>query len=123
MKDKNPQPSAALSAEHDPAQGPDCREQAEAILRSARDRALGHRPGLRLLAITAWSAFLGAVVMLAAWLLALPGSGEILGMKRLTLGFVVMWALCAIPAACAALLAQPAARVFDPPIDRRLPPR
>ncbi|MDD3763607.1 MAG: hypothetical protein PHP86_09995 [Nevskiales bacterium] len=93
-------------------------EEAAAILRAARERALGARPGLRLLAITAWSSFLGAVVLLAAWLLALPGDGETIEFENLALVFVVLWALAAIPALSAALLAQPSPGAFDPPHQR-----
>lgn len=90
-------------------------EDAAEILRIARNRALGARPGLRLLAITLWSAFLGAIVLLAAFLLALPHEGEPIGFDRLAAVFLVLWALAAIPALSAALLAQPPAAAFDPP--------
>lgn len=85
------------------------------ILRAARQRALGTKPGLRLLAITAWSGFIGAVVLLAAFLLALPQDSEPVGFDRLAAVFIVLWALAAIPALSAALLAQPPAAAFDPP--------
>lgn len=85
------------------------------ILRAARQRALGARPGLRLLAITVWSGFIGAVVLLAAFLLALPHENGPVGFDRLAAVFVVLWALASIPALSAALLAQPPAAAFDPP--------
>lgn len=90
-------------------------EDAAEILRAARQRALGSRPAWRLLAITAWSAFLGAVALMAAYLLAIPDDGESFGLDRLAEVFVVLWALAAIPAFAAALLAQPAPAAFDPP--------
>ncbi len=93
---------------------PQLDEPAE-ILRAARQRALGTRPSLRLLAITAWSAFIGAVVLMAAFLLAQPGGGEPVGFGRLAAIFIVLWALAAIPALSAALLSQPPAAAFDPP--------
>lgn len=90
-------------------------EDAAEILRAARTRALGSRPAWRLLAITAWSAFLGAVVLLSAYLLALPAEGEPLELGRLAEVFVLLWALAAVPAFSAALLAQPPPAAFDPP--------
>lgn len=93
-------------------------DDAAGILRAARRRALGTRPCLRLLAITAWSAFIGAVVLLAAFLLALPHEGEPLGFGRLGVVFLVLWALAAIPALAAAVLARPPAAAFDPPRGR-----
>lgn len=90
-------------------------EEAGAILRAARQRALGARPAWRLLAITAWSGFLGAVALICAYLLALPADGEPLDLGRLAEIFVLLWALSAIPAFSAALLAQPPPAAFDPP--------
>lgn len=103
---------------HDPQQQDLQLEDAAGILRAARSRALGARPGLRLLAITVWSGFIGAVVLMAAWLLALPADGEPVAFGRLAVVFMVLWALAAVPALSAALLAQPTARAFDPP-DKR----
>lgn len=90
-------------------------DDAAGILRAARRRALGTRPSLRLLAITAWSAFIGAVALFAAFLLALPHEGEPLGFGRLAAVFVVLWALAAIPALTAAMLARLPAAAFEPP--------
>lgn len=90
-------------------------EEADVILRVARERALGARPSLRLLAITVWSSFIGAVVLMSAWLLALPhDDGEVVGFGRLAAVFVVLWALSAVPALSAAMLAQPSPNAFDP---------
>ncbi len=90
-------------------------DEADAILRAARERALGARPGLRMLAITGWSSFLGAVVLLAAWLLALPHDDETIEFGRLASVFIVLWALAAVPALSAAMLAQPSPGAFDLP--------
>ncbi|MEQ1438761.1 hypothetical protein AAG565_05310 [Fontimonas sp. SYSU GA230001] len=90
-------------------------ENAAEILRAARVRALGTRPGWRLLAISAWSGFIGAVALMCAWLLALPADGEPLDFGRLAEVFVVLWALACVPAVSAALLAQPPPAAFDPP--------
>ncbi|MFA5940567.1 MAG: hypothetical protein WC809_14505 [Sinimarinibacterium sp.] len=85
------------------------------ILRAARTRALGTRPAWRLLAITAWSGFIGAVALISAWLLAMPADSEPLDLERLAEVFIVLWALAAIPAFSAALLSQPPPAAFDPP--------
>lgn len=85
------------------------------ILRAARNRALGARPAWRLLAISTWSGFLGAVALMAAWLLAMPADGEPLDLGRLAEVFILLWALACVPAISAALLAQPPPAAFDPP--------
>lgn len=77
---------------------------AEHIVRHAAARALGSRPLLRSLAVTIWSAFLGACVMLVAWLALIPDVFGPLSLERLTLIFMTLWALALVPAGSATLL-------------------
>lgn len=84
---------------------------ADAITRQASARGLGGRPGLRFLAVVLWSGFLGAVVVLFAWLALTPP--EMLGpqsLGELTGVFLAGWGISLVPAVSAALLAQPLPR-------------
>ena len=57
-------------------------------------------------AITLWCAFLGAVLVFCAVLMALPGGGaDTLG--ELSLGFLGLWALLLVPVGFAVVLAAP----------------
>lgn len=81
--------------------------QAEALLRQAAAKGLGSRPGARLVAISLWASFLGAIPMLLTWLLLLPEEyAATLGLAELSFGFFMCWLAAAAPAAIAALLTQ-----------------
>jgi hypothetical protein len=68
-------------------------------------RGLGSRHGLRRVAITLWTGFLGGVLTLLAALALLPNLSD-LGWPGLSAGFLCAWALAMVPAALALLLAE-----------------
>jgi hypothetical protein len=66
---------------------------------------LARRPGLRLLAVTLWAGFLGAMPMLAAFLFVLPPAWpELLALGALSKIFFLCWLLALLPAFVAAVL-------------------
>jgi hypothetical protein len=66
---------------------------------------LVRRPGLRLLAVTLWAGFLGAMPMLAAFLFVLPPAWpELLALGALSKIFFLCWLLALLPAFVAAVL-------------------
>lgn len=83
-------------------------DDADAITRAARGRALGRSPRLRRFSAVLWSAFLGAVCATLALLLA-PESWIPLSLDRarITGVFFVEWALMSIPAALVCVLNAP----------------
>ena len=84
---------------------------AEEILRHAAARSLARRPRLRFFAVVLWSSFLGAVMILAAWLLSPHDLAfEPITFARLAGVFVAAWLLSLIPAISAALLIGPPGR-------------
>lgn len=83
------------------------------IVHHAARRAFGSRPLLRVLAVTTWSAFIGACVSLMAWLALTPEAVGPLSLGRLTLIFMLLWALALVPAGSAALLSSPQPRHDD----------
>ncbi|TAJ52570.1 MAG: hypothetical protein EPN60_02710 [Nevskiaceae bacterium] len=79
--------------------------QADVLLRQAAAKGLGSRTGARLVAITLWASFLGAIPMLLTWLLLLPEEyATKLGLSELSFGFFMCWLAAAAPAAIAVLL-------------------
>ena len=70
-------------------------------------RGLATRRRLRLAAITLWSAFLGAALLLTAGLAFLPtATVHELGWDGLSLAFLCAWAIATLPVAMALLLAE-----------------
>jgi ABC-type proline/glycine betaine transport system permease subunit len=66
---------------------------------------LAQRPGLRLLAVTLWAGFLGAVPMLAVFLFTLPPVwAELLAIGALSKAFFLCWLLALLPAFVAGVL-------------------
>jgi len=89
-------------------QPPEDARTGEEITRQAAARALGRRPGLRMLAVVLWSGFLGGVVLLLSWLTLTPP--DMLGAQslgQLTFVFAAGWAISLVPALSAVLLATP----------------
>ena len=78
------------------------------IPEAGESRALESSRRIRFAAIVLWSSFLGAVVLLIAWLAFVgafwPGATDLAHLSRF---FFVAWALSMVPAACAAVLASP----------------
>lgn len=79
---------------------------AEHIVRYSAERALGSRPLLRSITVMLWSAFLGACVLLVAWLALIPEPPVPLSLGRLSLIFMALWALALVPAGSAMLLSD-----------------
>ncbi len=79
-----------------------------------RAGALDESRRLRFAAIVLWSSFLGAVVLLIAWLAFVgafwPGATDL---ARLSRFFFVAWILSMVPSACAAALASPGTPTDD----------
>lgn len=67
---------------------------------------LDRRLQLRLLAVVAWTGFLGAGPILLVWMAALP-SGHEIDLGRLSLAFFSAWLCAVIPAAMATVLVSP----------------
>ena len=75
----------------------------------APPRALDRRRGLRLFAVTLWTAFLGATLTFVFVLAWMP-DGARLTLGELSVGFLTAWALAAVPIALALMLTEPEAR-------------
>lgn len=83
-------------------------EDAEALLRHAAQKGLGSRTRLRLLAITLWASFLGAIPTLLMVLALLPAENHApLSLGRLSLMFFAAWLCAFIPASIGVLLSHP----------------
>lgn len=80
---------------------------AHEIMQAAAERALGSRRRLRLFAVAAWCAFLGAIPILATALAVLPPDAAPLHLGPLSLAFLVTWALVMVPVSLALLLTGP----------------
>ena len=61
----------------------------------------------RLIAITLWSAFLGALLILLTALALLPADLAGLGWTEFSIGFLCSWAIIAVPVTMALMLAAP----------------
>ena len=92
--------SHSTDAGHDP--------HADDIVLAAAERGLGSRERLRLIAVSLWCAFLGAILALAEVITLLPDSAlAAFGLGEASLVFLCSWVLMLIPVTLALALCGP----------------
>lgn len=83
-------------------------DEAADLVRRAAKKGLGSRTRLRLLSITLWASFLGAIPTLLMLVAVLPAEVlPVLSLNRLSAFFFAAWLCALVPASLGVLLTHP----------------